>query len=427
MINFFLLLACGDKPAEQQPQASASVEQDKSEPSKSASKAEPLPSYEPIQEPLVGGPYPGLLVTQAWFRTGPGNKPVPGPARLEIWREKQDGWDKVRVEDPDSNVFHKAIPFDDGILTIGAEKALLKKWKFASGSWTQEVLWEKSWGGKFDRLRDIEVGDVDGDGKDELVIATHDSGVVAVLHPDEVISGSIRVEELDQKADTFVHEIEIGDVDGDGLSEFFATPTDRNKASASQGGLMVMYKWNGSKFDRTIVDPFGKTHAKEILATDLDGDGRSELFSVVEAEAIGKTIIQPVEIRQYTLNKDGSFKPTQIATIEDRQTRFLVPGDFDQDGKVELIAAAMKSGLWMLDQQESGSWSSVLIDGESSGFEHTSYGADLNKDGKLELYVAADEQGQLNQYIWSGSEFTKNTIGEIPEKTITWNIVSGEF
>ena len=32
----------------------------------------------------------------------------------------------------------------------------------------------KSWGGKFNRLRDIEVGDVDGDGKDELVLATED-------------------------------------------------------------------------------------------------------------------------------------------------------------------------------------------------------------------------------------------------------------
>ncbi|MBM76086.1 MAG: hypothetical protein CMK59_11850 [Proteobacteria bacterium] len=424
MINILLFLACGDEVAEQKPSVSEKTQEDKKE---QPAKTEALPSYEPIQDPLEGGPYPGLLVTQAWFRTGPSNKPIPGPARLEIWRDQGTSWSMTRVEDPDSNVFHKAIPFDDGILTIGAEKALLKKWMFKEGKWAQETLWEQSWGGKFDRLRDIEIGDVDGDGKDELVIATHDAGVVAVLHPDEKVSGSIRVEEFDQKADTFVHEIEIGDVDGDGLNEFFATPTDRNKASASQGGLMVMYKWNGSKFDRTVVDPFGKTHAKEILATDLDGDGRSELFSVVEAEAIGKTIIQPVEIRQYTLNKDGSFTPTRIATIEDRQTRFLVPGDFDNDGKVELIAAAMKSGLWMLDQQDSGVWQTVLIDGKSSGFEHTSYGADLNKDGKLELYVAADEQGQLNQYVWSGSEFTKTTIGSIPERTITWNIVSGEF
>ncbi len=30
-------------------------------------------------------------------------------------------------------------------------------------------------------MRDIEIGDVTGDGKDDLVIATHDQGVVAVL------------------------------------------------------------------------------------------------------------------------------------------------------------------------------------------------------------------------------------------------------
>ena len=56
---------------------------------------------------------------------------------------------------------------------------------FADGKWSAENLWTQSWGGKLNRLRDIEVGDVDGDGKDEWVIATHDAGVVAVVDPAE--------------------------------------------------------------------------------------------------------------------------------------------------------------------------------------------------------------------------------------------------
>ena len=44
------------------------------------------------------------------------------------------------------------------------------------------------------------------------------------------------VTEIDEKPDTFVHEIEIGDIDGDGKLEFFATPSDRNSASGSQAG-----------------------------------------------------------------------------------------------------------------------------------------------------------------------------------------------
>jgi hypothetical protein len=92
----------------------------------------------PLREPLTGGPYPALLVTQAHFleTTGPDGKPqpVPGPARLVILRDTGNGWKAVRLDDPDSNVFHKAIPWDGGILTIGGNKALLRTWRFADGT-----------------------------------------------------------------------------------------------------------------------------------------------------------------------------------------------------------------------------------------------------------------------------------------------------
>src|SRR5438045_3596335 len=72
----------------------------------------------------------------------------------------------------DSNAFHKAMPWQDGFLTIGATKAMLKTWRFGDGAWSAVTRWNPTFGGKFDRLRDIERGDVDGDGKDDLVIAT---------------------------------------------------------------------------------------------------------------------------------------------------------------------------------------------------------------------------------------------------------------
>jgi len=376
------------------------------------------------QQPLSSGPLSSLLVSQAWFWRNASDDLVPGPARLEIWQQTTQGWNATRLEDADSNVFHKAFIHDGGIVTIGAEQAIMKHWTFANGSWNQDTLWQKSWAGQYNRLRDVEVGDVDGDGQDEFVIATHDAGVIAVYNPDDKTTI-----ELDEQPDIFVHEIEIGDIDGDGTLEFFATPSDRNRANVSQRGALVMYRYNGTTYEKTIIDSFEDTHAKEILVTDLDQDGTSELFGVIEAKTgANHQVTSPVEIRQYVRQQDGTFQHTVIASIEDRMTRFLVAGDFDADGTTELVAAAMSSGLWLLKHLDN-KWHVSLIDADSSGFEHTCFPADLDGDGTPELVVASDNQQELRSYRWQPDQqrFERTLIGRLADTTITWNITHGQL
>ncbi len=414
LLTFSLLAACA--PADQAPA-----------PTPAAPPAPTAPAA--VQEPLVGGPYPTLLLAQAQFVKVDG-KPKPGPALLTLWRKAPEGWTSTKLEDPESNVFHKAIATPDGVYTIGAEGAFLKRWKMVDGAWKAEALWNPRWDGKFNRVRDLEIGDVDGDGTDDLVMATHDVGVVAVGRWKD---GKLDVTELNRQPDTFVHEIELGDVDGDGKNEIYATPSGRNQSSGkSQPGKVVRFAWNAAtgSFDTAVVDDLGESHAKEILCTDLDGDKKSELFSVVEAETVlegGKPkIVRPVEIRQYTPQKDGSYKHGVVATIDDLQTRFLVHGDLDGDGTQELVAAAMKSGIWVI-RKDARDWSAENIERNSSGFEHASWPADLDGDGKLELYVASDEQRELRSYAWNPASkvYEKTVIGAIPASTITWNVTSG--
>jgi hypothetical protein len=90
----------------------------------------------PRRDALTGGPYPALFVAQAQFvdKVGPDGKPtsVPGPAKLTIVRQTPTGWTASVLEDPDSNVFHKAVQTPEGLMTIGANKAFLKTWTFAT-------------------------------------------------------------------------------------------------------------------------------------------------------------------------------------------------------------------------------------------------------------------------------------------------------
>ena len=188
-----------------------------------------------------------------------------------------------------------------------------------------------------------------------------------------------------------------------------------------------MYKWDGKSYVRSVVVAMDKTHAKEILVTDLDKNGRDELYVVNEAVKIGSAIITPVQIVRYTKGEGETLERKVIHSIQDAQTRFLVSGDFNGDGTLDLVAASMKAGLWFIERDAQDQWSASLIDAQSSGFEHSAYGADLDGDGALELYVAADDQRTLNAYVFKDGAFQKEKIGDIPVNTITWNIVSGSF
>lgn len=373
-------------------------------------------------------PLPALILTQARFDKI-GGKVKPRPATLWLWRKGPDGWHQSLVEDPTSNVFHKGMWWNGGILTIGAVGARLTHWVHEGSTWTPTLIWSQSWGGKFDRLRDIEIADLTGDGKDDLVIATHDQGVVAVGKSRE---GGFDFVEMDQTPDTFVHEIEIGDVDGDGVKEFYATPSDRNKSSGvSQKGAVVRYDLVGESFVRSPVVAWEESHAKEILVANVDGVGADELYAVREAHVVKnaagqKERLDPVRIVQLIKDPSG-WTEKIVATLEDDMCRFLLVTDANHDGHLDLVAAGKTSGLWLLERQPDGTFSTTSIDRDSGGFEHATHAADLDGDGKDELYVASDDQGELRSYVWDGAKFAKTVLGPIPPRTLTWNIQDGTF
>jgi len=369
-----------------------------------------------------------LMLGQAQFTQVRGEDgkehPLPGAARLIVLHHTQEGWKAESIEDAESNVFHKAIPFNGGFLTIGANAAALKWWSKEGDKWRSQTLWKTSFGGAQDRLRDMEIGDVTGEGREDLVIATHDQGVIAVLqHSDH----EWKVTEMNRSPNTFVHEIEIGDVNGDGIQEFFATPSAPNKVDGTvQPGAILMFRYNGTSFECAIVEEFPRRHVKEILVATVDGAQYPDLFASLEAEVtqVGgvQQVVDSVKIKRYHYEQ-GTLVGSIIASLPDVYCRSLTCGEVDGDGKLDLIASTFKSGIWKLTRDNQG-WSKTLIDADSSSFEHATLVADLDGDGLCEIYVAADDQKELRKYQWDGKRFTRETLCALAGDTITFNLTA---
>ncbi len=417
-----------------------------------------VPSTTPTPDSLPRG----LLLALSQFAVSPEGKvlPQPGAAKLEILVREGGAWKVSTLEDPDSNVFHKAMvyaaPDGPAILTLGGTKAALKLWRKdaagrgapgpqgqhagrgAPGPQGQQTggfkavatLWSKDFGGKFSRMRDAEIADVLGDGRNGIAVATHDQGVVATVVPPEKAGGSYEVTEIDAQKDTFVHEIEVGDLDGDGMIEIYATPSEPNRLDGSeQTGHVTRYA-PAQREKRRVVADLGNRHAKEILVRDVDGDGRDELYVAVEARTEGSgaaaRIIEPVEILRFDADTDPKARNV-IATIDDRLLRFLTAGDVDGDGKNEMVAAGYKSGLWLLrpGADPKDKWQVQQLDRNSSGFEHAALLTDLDGDGSDELYVASDDQGEVRRYVWRNGGFEKEVIHtrKPAGSAFTWNLM----
>jgi hypothetical protein len=382
-----------------------------------------------------------VLVSQSTFtRADSGQYTTPGPARLIVLRQQGARWEQDVIEDSESTVFHKGMVIagagqEPVVATIGGKRALLKLWRRTAEGWRSETVWGPAFGGENDRLRDMELADVTGDGQPEIVLATHDQGVVAVVRR---VGDRWEPQEIDREADIFVHEVEVGDVDGNGVAEIFATPSRPNRGTGGpQPGKVVRYQWNGERFDREVVADWDRTHAKEILVADLDGTGGPELYASLEGETEGglcgfpgAKVISPAKILRIE-RSGGSWSSREVASVPDEcLCRFLLAGDLDGDRGPELVAAAFKQGLWMFEPGSELPMKGRNLTRDTGGFEHASVLADGDGDGTPELYVADDDHGRVLRYRWTGGQLGDPEVlltRTVPRSAITWNLWVGEL
>lgn len=342
---------------------------------------------------------------------------------------------KMRGDDPstfdyqlvDGNVFHKAMYFEPrfgepGILTISGNVGVMKIWRKGDAGWTNELLWTDFIGDQQQRIRDVEVGDVDGDGEDEIVVVTHNRGGVYVLEQTE---NGLEAQMVDSTEESiFVHEVEIGQADDDAALEFFTTPSEPNLFDGTdQAGRVDRFDFVDGKYVRSVVEEDPKSHAKEILAVDMDGDGKVEIYAALEGPGLRPDFTGdgPGNLAGYTFGADGSVTKQMIMDLKGPMCRFLAVGDIDGDGRPQIVASTSRDGIFSFTRDDEGVWDRRKVAGgfRSSGFEHAMAVVDVDGDGIDEVVAASDKEKQIQAFHWDGEKDRW-----VPDKLLDVDVVS---
>jgi hypothetical protein len=270
---------------------------------------------------------------------------------------------------------------------------------------------------------EIVLSDVNRDGKQDLVLADHDSYDVAVL------LGSGDGKFLPAKGSPFAardgsqphtHGLVVADVNGDGHQDIVT-------ANNSDGDLSLLLGGSNGSFTRASKSPFacGKS-PYPIGAADLNGDGRADILvpNATHGDNAKKTLTVLLGKGQGELvGAPGS------PIICDATVWYAATGDLNGDGRPDVVATHSEGGSGATILLNTGQGKLSPASGSPLSLGHGAWGveiADMDRDRNADLVVAAGEHVRL--FLGDGKGAFKPAAGSpFPIGKGAWRLTVGDF
>ena len=250
---------------------------------------------------------------------------------------------------------------------------------------------------------DVKIGDLDGDGKPELVVSgIGGSNTISVFHNTASI-GSITTGSFAAKVDFTVgtsisqnYGVNIGDLDSDGKPDLVVTNFDEGTISvlhntASSGSITSSSF--ASKVDFNTGS--GSTSAPiDVAIGDLDGDNKPDLVVTNLNEGTISVFHNTASLGNITSSSFASKVDFNTGSGSSSNPGLMAIGDLDGDDKLDLVVSNISEGTISVfhNSASSGGFTSSSFaskeDFTVGGYPYMVDIGDLDGDGKLDLVVS---------------------------------------
>jgi len=266
-------------------------------------------------------------------------------------------------------------------------------WYEAPEYWMKGAEWKKHviYNNDSHRTYQIETGDIDGDGNQDIVLATKTDNSLGWLRNNSPSSQWL-LTWIDNNCQRCFNA-RVADVDKNGRSDIIASEDD-----AEHGGKLHFYEYiNNPEFRENwhdhIIGKFSPGQGVSVFRlVDIDND---QDLDIVAASHQGRIYILENPFPNNIFNEWPRYQINDFKSGRNHDFREIDVGDIDGDGDLDVVAADEGGNMvfWFENSGPafSGKWKEHIIDASDNYLKwcHSVALGDIDGDGDLDVAVAA--------------------------------------